>query len=223
MILIKYAGSIILTLALSCTQSSKHGELQPFNDTIVNNKLVKYAGDLMIKDPHKEAEFYQSFGEFLELPKIAESSSDMSVRIWLWGDSVHYVVNFQRDRSSYSGDLIAFYPTNAGSRDFNIRHKVVNLKPLSGWDAVSPSLKAFEELVSGDTKTSGLTVLKGMRSVKVEMKDKGKYRYVKFLQPSYYWKVNKDILTVHKFLTTLAKEFKIANYPPAERTFEEIY
>ncbi|RYE38924.1 MAG: hypothetical protein EOP48_26390 [Sphingobacteriales bacterium] len=172
MIVNKFAIIVVLMLTLSYAQSSKKSEPRSFNDTVITNKLVKYTGDSAVRYFDELGEFYQISGEFLDLPRIQASTSGMSLRIWLWSDSgVNYVANLQKNDTSYSGNIVVLHTPDPRTGEFFVKYKIINIKPVSGWAALLPQLKVFQEVVSANRKTDGIMVLQGMRDVYVEIKE----------------------------------------------------
>src|SRR5687768_8955188 len=119
--LLNYLIAVSLALVLSCNPSSTTMVQQKMADTVITNRVIKFAGDSIMLQ-NSRALFLHNVSKAMGMSDISQSVSDLSLRIWLWDESVKYVINLEKKGSHYSCDAIGFNAKQTDSGQIIIIH-----------------------------------------------------------------------------------------------------
>lgn len=220
---LKYIWIPLLYAVISCKEYTSTLPAATYADTIP--RTILYSEDSAAKESSQEP-FVTNLAKLMRLPTITNGSKELYVRIWIWDDSVKYVVNIQKDGSGGTCDIVEFNSKKIDATEFIVMHRVKQyLHPASGWDRFFKSLDQYQitTLKSGKPYKDQTDLLTHMSVVQFEIAQPGQYRYYEYLEPSYYRYVDSGSAKVDAFLEYFDKEMKTAAYsrPDGRKLFAE--
>jgi hypothetical protein len=222
MFTITYLPLILCLILLSC--NSKPGSVGKENpsDTANGLYMVRYSEPDSVKNTSKEA-YLQNFAKLLGLTEIRYGYAGNIIRIWLWDDSIKYVIDIS-EAVTKDCSVTAFTAKEIDSVYYIVvTNQWKHLVPTSGWESF------FERL----TRYNIITMKKGNESEKqkshlthgwymqFEIAGHKEYRYYEFLYPWFYRYVDKGSRDVHEFLKYFSRDMPVKVYDPEDELYVE--
>jgi hypothetical protein len=165
--------------------------------------------------------FLENFAELLGLEKI-EGKKGPRLRIWIWEDDKKYVIDIENTDKSKTCSIVEFSSSREDSgKNIIIYNEWKNLRPKSGWQSFFEQTHRYQvfDLEGGKIQKKRIEHLTHMAYTQFEMVNSGKYRYYKYLEPSYYRYVDESSRKIYTFLEYINREFNVKVYSHSKKLF----